>query len=432
MKKLQAVLLSCCLLFGSLASPAQAGLFSSKKTEKQVKKTPSQDTQKASAPSSQDATAQPAPQGPAETFASLSDPQFLAQLKKQLAEDLQQRLDGETYKIEDISVRYISKEHLEELQLNAAENRYFGYTRSELDTLFQGKKYIFTLGDDGKTRVEEFTLYDDTYDKMLKNVLIGTGVISVCAVVTIVTGGTGAPPMIVAVHAVFAKATIGAVSAGAMSAVVGGGLEGMVEGVRTKDWKKARKAAALGATEGFKWGAISGAVAGGSAKLIQIKEYTRKGKTLEQAVRLAGNPSLSDVPAALAHEVSWMKSVPAWLSQCAQAVSCSLQTVGGKKAFIQGISCATIVPVGMGLTNAQRLVQGATPFAPTGEEYDLYRMGKGKDALFMMLTETQYNSAEMAPLRQQWEHLSVAERNHLDLKVKPRFWQDLAKQMCGQ
>lgn len=60
-----------------------------------------------------------------------------------------------------LSAVYISKEYLDEVAFNSQSNVYFGYTLAELDEVFQGTRYIFTLGDDGNTTVRELQAIDD-------------------------------------------------------------------------------------------------------------------------------------------------------------------------------------------------------------------------------------------------------------------------------
>jgi hypothetical protein len=52
--------------------------------------------------------------------------------------------------------------------------------------------------------------------------------------------------------------------------LIGGVSAGVIEGYKTKDFDSALKAAALGGSEGFKWGAISGAIVGGVSELSAI------------------------------------------------------------------------------------------------------------------------------------------------------------------
>ena len=53
------------------------------------------------------------------------------------------------------------EEYLDEVAFNSQSNVYFGYTLAELDEVFQGTRYIFTLGDDGNTTVRELQAIDD-------------------------------------------------------------------------------------------------------------------------------------------------------------------------------------------------------------------------------------------------------------------------------
>ena len=120
--------------------------------------------------------------------------------------------------------------------------------------------HIFTLSEDGTTTVQELQEIEDvSTETMLKNVAIGTGVILVCVTVSVVSAGVGAP----AVSMIFAASATTAETFAISSAVFGGISAGVVRGIQTGDFNEAMKAAAMGATEGFKWGAISGATKSG-------------------------------------------------------------------------------------------------------------------------------------------------------------------------
>ena len=189
-------------------------------------------------------------------FTSLSDPSLLQCVEDTIYAGLVEQFDSEDYIIENVEAIYISQEYLEELAFNSKSNIFFGYTLEELDAEFQGKRYVFTLGDCGKTVVEEFAAYDNTYERVIKNVAIGTGVILVCATVTVVTAGAG----LTTVSSFFAISTMGATAESLAGAGFGGIFAGAIEGIRTGDFDSVLKAGALAASEGFKWGAISGVV----------------------------------------------------------------------------------------------------------------------------------------------------------------------------
>lgn len=192
-------------------------------------------------------------------FQGLNDPALLPYLEDTLYQELVSALDSEDYFVENVSAIYISQEYLDELAYNSQANIFFGYTLDELDAQFQGKKYIFTLGDHDETVVQPFEAYDDTMNRIIRNVAIGTGVILICVTVSVVSWGVGAP----AVSMIFAAAAKTGAIMGLKGALFGGVSAGIVTGLETGDFDAALKAGAVGASEGFKWGVISGSIAGG-------------------------------------------------------------------------------------------------------------------------------------------------------------------------
>lgn len=200
-------------------------------------------------------------------FASLNDPALLQYVEDGIYSDLVARFDSEDYIIENVSAVYVSDEYLEEMAYNTKSNIYFGYTLEELDAQFQGTRYIFSLGENGETVVEEFAAYDDTYDKVIKNVAIGTGVILVCVTVSVVSGGVGTPAAVSMIFASAAKTgTVFALSTGTISAVAAG----TITGLQTGELEEAKKAAALAGSESFKWGAITGVIMGGATEAVTL------------------------------------------------------------------------------------------------------------------------------------------------------------------
>lgn len=109
-------------------------------------------------------------------FRDLSSPELLDYVEENVYASLLNDIDNEKYFVENVEAIYISQEYIDELAYNSQENIYFGYTLSELAEQFQGKKFVFSV-DEGKTVVNEFEEYDDTYDQIIKNVAVGTGVI---------------------------------------------------------------------------------------------------------------------------------------------------------------------------------------------------------------------------------------------------------------
>ncbi len=199
-------------------------------------------------------------------FVSLADKALPVYLEDAIYTELVDNLDDEQYFVESVETSYVSKEYLEEVEFNSQPNVFFGYTLAELEECFQGKKYVFALSDEGETEVREFESYDDTYDRVIKNVAIGTGVILVCVTVAIITKNPAASATAgKTVKLIFTASSLGAKAGTKMaleSAAFGGAISTFLEALKTNDIEQIKKAALLGASDGFKWGAIFGTVKG--------------------------------------------------------------------------------------------------------------------------------------------------------------------------
>jgi len=261
MKKSLAVLLPCMMLFTGCSSNTAVSSPSSENIETQITETETIQTDNVL---SVDTNSEEyiATLG----FTSLNDNNLMQYMNDSIYSDLELNLQSDDYRIENISSTYLSKEYIEQLEYNSKENKFFGYTLSELDAQFQGQKYIFTLGDDGQTKVEPFEEYDTTYEQALKKTAIGTGVILICVTVSVVSGGAGVP----AVSAIFAASAKTATTMALSTGMISGVASGIVKGIETKDFDEALKAAADKGSEGFMWGAVSGAVIGAGSELFTV------------------------------------------------------------------------------------------------------------------------------------------------------------------
>lgn len=201
------------------------------------------------------------------TFEQLSDPELPGYIEDDIAAEIESRLASDDYHIDNIASIYVSKEYIETLEYNSKKNVFFGYTLDELDEQFQGKRYVFTLGDDGKTAVKEFEKYDNAYINMLKDVAIGAGVIIFCVSVSVATSGT-------AVGLIFAASAKTGATMALSGGTIGGLTSGIVTGIQTGDMEQALKAAGTVGAEGFKIGAIIGAITGGVTKFQTLKSGT--------------------------------------------------------------------------------------------------------------------------------------------------------------
>ena len=201
------------------------------------------------------------------SFSRMDDPEYMAFVQDMLYAGLEEKFGSDDFSVDSIKVVYLSKEYLDELAYNSQSNIWFGYTLADVKEAFGDVPYVFTLGEDNATVVVPFQSYDDTYERVIKNVAIGAGVILVCATVSVVTGGVGATT----ISTVFAASAKTGLSMGLSWGALSGLIAGTIEGVKTKDLDSAVKAAALAGSSSFKWGAIAGAVIGGASEVIKFR-----------------------------------------------------------------------------------------------------------------------------------------------------------------
>lgn len=401
MKRLIALILVCALLAGCTPQVNNSG------TESNTSMTETQQTVEYSF------TEEGMPE-----FTGLDDTALLTYMEDSIYTNLVTELDNEMYFVENVSAVYISKEYLEEVAYNSQENLYFGYTLSELDAYFQGTRYVFTLGDDGQTIVTEFQEYDDTYEQILKNVAIGTGVILICVTVSVVSGGLGAP----AVSMIFAASAKTGTIMGLSSGLFSGVSAGVVTGIETGDFDEAMKAAALAGSEGFKWGAITGSVTGGAGEAIALKGATLNGLTMNEAALIQKQ---SGYPLDVIKQFSRMEQY-----QICQAAGLSSQMVNGNIALIRNIDLNFVDD--MGRTNLQRMQQGLAALDPTGQAYELHHIGQHANSTLAILTKAEHMQGGNNKI---WHVLGETTEVHgagntWDLQ-RQQFWKQLANMMTG-
>lgn len=239
-----------------------------------------------SAESDSSASSQVTAAAPPLEFATMDDPDLLRYMEDGIYADLEAEL-GEDYVVENVTAAYVpfvSDEYKEELAYNLQENVYFGYTLSELDKQFDGARYVFTTDESGGTMVKEFEAYDDAYDQTIKNVAIGTGVILICVTVSVVSGGVGAETVCAVFAAAAKTGTVVALSSGVISAVAAGAVKARETG---GDMEAVVREAALKGSEGFKWGAITGALVGGVSKESALRNASKATEVAKASATVA-------------------------------------------------------------------------------------------------------------------------------------------------
>ena len=342
----------------------------------------------------------------------LDDADFLNYIDDLVYRETVSSLDSDAYFVEDVSTIYISKEYLEEVAYNSQSNIFFGYTLSDLDATFQGKKYVFTLGEDGTTCVKELqAIEDSTTATILKNVAIGTGVILICVTVSAVSAGVGAP----AVSMIFAVSAKTAAICGASSAALGGIAAGIARGIETGDFDEATEAAALTASEGFKWGAVSGAVMGGVGETVSLSLATKGGLTMNEVALIQKE---SKLPASVISQFRSMEEYEIY-----KGAGLETMIVNGKTALVQDIDLNYIGADGK--TNLQLMLSGNSPVDPlTGKAYELHHVGQSNDSILAILTQEQHRGEGVSKI------LHVLKESEVDhgsvwQKTVSEFWKYL-------
>lgn len=199
-------------------------------------------------------------------FDGPNDPRFISFVRDNMYASMEAEFSSEDYIIQSITPIYIPQEYIEELSYNTKSNIYFGYTEAELNEMFEGRKYVFTLDEHNETTVEELQLYDDAaLRKMIINTAIGSGVILVCVTVAVVSGVAAVKteiPVFSSICVISGTAALESIEYAFSGGVMGAIAAGTIEYYKTGDKNKALLQAGLAGSEAFKWGAIAGAVKG--------------------------------------------------------------------------------------------------------------------------------------------------------------------------
>lgn len=315
-------------------------------------------------------------QPPLPAFTGLSDPMLLNYVEDTVYQELVTELDSETLFVENVSAVYVSREYLTELSANSQENLYFGFTLSELDQVFEGRKFVFTLGEDGQTTVQEFQEAADPYGRVVENLAVGGGVILLCVTVSVVSGAAGAT----AVSVIFAASAKTGAAMALSSGLFSGVAAGAVSYLQTGDMDQALEQAAVAGSEGVKWGAISGAVSGGATQAAGLYGATRNGLTMNQAAAIQRE---SKYPLDVIKEFSSMEQY-----EICKNAGLSPQMVNGNTALIRSIDLNYVDDLGR--TNLQRMQQGLAALDPTGQSYQLHHIGQQADSTLAILTQTEH------------------------------------------
>ena len=400
------------------------------------------------------------------SFTSLNDPELIDYVEQSVFSELSTQL-GPDYRVENVSATYVSKEYLEEVAYNSQTNVFFGYSLADLDAQFQGTRYVFTLDEHNETTVVPFQEYDDTYDRVLRNVAIGTGVILICVTVSVVSGGVGAPAVSMIFAASAKTGTIFALSSGTISTV----FTGVTKYMETGDFDESLKEAVLAGSESFKWGAISGSLVGGGSELIMLKTAAQGGLSLNEVATILQD---TDLPANFLRQIHSMDEYyeivrlaelsnltiqdlanicmatgyPLEIVKLFHSVGESAvyfdqaglyaQTINGEMCLIRSIDLTYQSELaGQTVTNLERMRLGYAAIDPvTGQPFQLHHIGQAVDSPLAILTPFEHtgggNNAILHNVNiepGQGVHSLISNTDWTAQKME--FWQALAAWMAA-
>lgn len=349
-------------------------------------------------------------------FADLDDPELHSHLQESVYEQVVESLDSEEYLVGNVDVTYISKEYLKESSFNSQDNIFFGYSLAALDELYEGEKYIFTV-EDGETTTQAFNSIRDTrFDETIENIAVGGGVVLVCVTVSAV-----AAPAAPAVSVIFAGSAKGAVALGALDGAVSAVAAGAAKQIETGNFGEALKEAAFAGSEAFKMGAVAGAVSGGAAKAVSLKNMTHNGLTMNQAAKVQKE---SKWPAEV---IAKLKSFDEYdLYKNAGLRSTKLN---GKAVLSRDIDFKAKFEKADGSfeTNLDRMLDGRAPLDPTGKPYELHHVNQENDGVLAILTRKEHRGKGNYGTLHESGKSSEIIRDDFD-EVREQFWKDFAQQ----
>lgn len=357
-------------------------------------------------------------------FTGMTDASLPRYLEDTVYTSLVTGLDSDKYFVESVQAVYVSQEYLAEVAYNSMENVYFGYSLSDLDQFYEGTRYVFTLGEDGNTTVEPLQVIEDTtFERFLTNVAIGTGVILVCVVISAATDGAGAPA---AIHAIFAVAAKTGAKCALAGTAIGGFGSAMVKWIETGDKDETLKAGTLGASEGYKWGAITGTLSGATKEAWGLysashASYTSKTTgeylTMNQVAQIQQE---SGYPLDLIRQFHRVEEYEAFRVAGLQA-----QLVDGKLALVRTDIDLSIVD-DAGRTNLERMKLGLSALDSEGNPFELHHIGQRENGTLAILTRAEHDNPDIH------NFLERSEINRADFnKIRQEFWKMMANVLSG-
>ena len=346
-------------------------------------------------------------------YANMSTPELEFFVTQQVYYQLLEEIDLEKYYIEDIQAVYVSKEYIEEIEFNTKENIFFGYSLNDVKEAFADTKYVFSVDELGETIVKKVEIVEDTtLATIIKNVAIGAGVILVSVTISALTVG-GAP----AISTIFAVSAKTATSYGIVGGISSGVVSAVATGIETNDWDDVVESFAVSASEGFKWGAITGAVTGAGKEFFALKGATQSGLTMNQVAVIQKE---SGYPLDVIKQFHSIEEYNVFKN-----ANLKHMVIGGKSVLIPSNIDPNYVDKD-GVSNLQRILKGGAAKDVNGNSYELHHIGQNKNGTLAILTKEQHDNAVLHG----YKSISEIDRN-LFAKEKIQIWKAIGALMQG-
>ena len=224
---------------------------------------------------------------------------------------------------------------------------------------------------------------------------------------------------------VFAASATEATTFALASGVISGVSAGVVEGLKTHDFNKAIKAAALEGSEGFMWGAIAGSIKGGVGEARYVStlkgaDVTANGLTLQEAAKIQKE---SKYPLDVIKEFRSMEQY-----KICKDAGLVPKMVNGKTALIRDINL-NYYNEAKGLTNLELMKKGNAAIDPISQKpYDLHHIGQKANSTLAILTKEEHMKNGNNKI---WHILDKASEVHTSENAwdtqREEFWKAMAE-----
>lgn len=350
-------------------------------------------------------------------FSDIDDPTLTSYIEDELYQNIVEELESDNYFIENVKATYVSKEYLEESQYNSQSNIYFGYSLEQLNQVFRDTKYVFDVDENGHTTVKELVEITNSFNQIIQNVMVGSGVILICVTVSLVT-----MPYAPAISLIFATSAKTATTLAVSGAALDGAVSAVITAYETGDIDKALQSGLTSASDGFKWGAIVGALTGGIDTTNSLLGATINGLTMNQAAMIQKE---SKLPLDIIKNFHSVEEYNVYKKSLLKVMK-----VNNKNALIQQIDWDFVGDIEDGRTNVQRVMDGLSPLDPTGRPYEIHHIGQKADSPFAILTSEQHKENYKIIHKNVGQTASNIDRNEF-AKEKKEFWKSLLEQTQG-